>query len=169
MFKIPADRKLDTLREHRLRLPAYLRPDLIGRDRISSVMALSVFNVRDQIVTYMILSRIVCGKHFLYRIYYDPNDLYVLFFVMSADIVLLSEASLLYHHVDRFGVIHDIQPVADVLAVSVYRKLLARKHVVDYERDELLGELVWSVVIAAIRDKSREMICIDICLYHKIR
>ena len=75
------------------------------------------------------------------------NDLDVLLLVVTAYVVLLSEAALLKHHVDSLCVIHNIQPVADVLAVTVYGKLLARQYIVDDQRDELFRELVRSVVV----------------------
>ena len=132
-------------------------------------MTLSVLNICDEVIIDMCLPLVICGQHFLYRIYYDLNDLDILLLVMAADIILLTKAPFFKHHVDGLCVIHDIQPVTHVLAVPVYRQLLARQDIIDDERDELFRELVWSVVITAVRYHGREMICVNICLYHEIR
>ncbi len=46
----------------------------------------------------------------------------------------------------------DIEPVARVLAVAVDRQRLALNDVVNHERNQLLGEVVRSVVVGAVRD-----------------
>ena len=90
------------------------------------------------------------------------NDLDVLLLIMSADIVGLKQPSLLLYHIDRLGMILDIEPVTNVLAVSVNGKLCTLKSIVDHKRDELLGELVRAIVIGAVGYIGREMIRIHI-------
>ena len=60
---------------------------------------------------------------------------------MSADVICLEQTSLLLYHVDSLGMIHNIEPVADILAVTIYRKLLALERIVDDQRDQFLREL----------------------------
>ena len=78
------------------------------------------------------------------------DDLDVLLLVVSADIVSLEQSSLLLYHVDGLRMILYIQPVADIFAVSVYRKLLAVKGIVDDQRNQLLGELERTVIVGAV-------------------
>ena len=97
------------------------------------------------------------------------DDLDVLLLVVSADIVSLEQSSLLLYHVDGLRMILYIQPVADIFAVSVYRKLLAVKGIVDDQRDQLLGELERAVIVGAVGDIGREMIGIHVCLHQHVR
>ena len=97
------------------------------------------------------------------------DDLNVLLLVVSADIVSLEQSSLFLYHVDGLRMILYIQPVADIFAVSVYRKLLAVKGIVDDQRDQLLGELVRTVIVGAVGDIGREMIGIHVCLHQHVR
>ena len=48
------------------------------------------------------------------------------------------------------GVVLDVEPVADVVAVAVDRQGLALQGVEDHQRDQLLGELVGAVVVRAV-------------------
>ena len=88
---------------------------------------------------------------------------------MSADVVSLTQTSLLLHHIDALRVVVDIQPVTHILAVAVHRKLLALQRIVDDQRDQLLRELVRSVIVGAVCDVRRELVSINVCLYQHIR
>ena len=87
---------------------------------------------------------------------------------MAAYIVCLEKLSLLLYHIDSLGMIPDIQPVTDILSVTINRELLALKRIIDNKRDKLLRELVRSIVIGAVCYIGREMICIHICSYQHI-
>ena len=50
---------------------------------------------------------------------------------MSADVVCLEEFALLLHHVDALCVVIDVEPVADIFTVAVYREVLPLKEAVD--------------------------------------
>ena len=80
------------------------------------------------------------------------DDLDVLLLVVSAHVVGLKQSSLLLYHINGFGMILYIQPVTDILAVAVDRKLFAVQGIVDDQRDQLLRELVRSVVVGAVGD-----------------
>ena len=110
----------------------------------------------------MSLSGIGIGKFFSEDIKNGVNDLDILLLIMSADIVGLKQPSLLLYHIDCLGMILDIEPVTNVLAVSVNGKLCTLKSIVDHKRDELLGELVRAVVVGAVGYIGREMIRIHI-------
>src|ERR1041385_6752637 len=64
------------------------------------------------------------------------GDVDVLVLVAAADVVDLAGLPLTKHELDARAVILDVQPVADLLAVAVERKLLAVKRVRHEERDE---------------------------------
>ena len=70
-------------------------------------------------------------KHLPQGVKDDMNDLNILLLIVSAHVIGLKQASLLLHHVDGLRVVLHIQPVAHVFAVSVDRKLLSVKRVVD--------------------------------------
>ena len=88
---------------------------------------------------------------------------------MSADIVCLEQTSLLLNHIDCLRVILNKQPVTDILAIAVDRKLLTLQCIVDNQRNQLLRELVRSIIVTAVRDICRELISVHICLYKHIR
>ena len=86
-------------------------------------MTLSVLDISDEILVDMGSSGIGARKFFPEDFKDGLDDLDVLLLVMSADIVGLKESSLLLNHIDCLGMILDIEPVTDVLAVAVYGKL----------------------------------------------
>ena len=69
--------------------------------------------------------------------------------IMSSDIIDFTGLSAVCHHIYSLAVILDIKPVSDLHAVSVYRKLLMMSDIVDHERNKLLRELIWTIVIGA--------------------
>ena len=52
-------------------------------------------------------------------------------FVETADIVSLGNLTLVENHIDGTGMIHYIQPVTNVLTLTIYRQWLAMTDVVD--------------------------------------
>ena len=62
-----------------------------------------------------------------------------------------------------------IEPVADIQAITVYREFLALQRIVDHEGNELLRELIRAVIIGAVRDIRREVICVHISFHQEIR
>ena len=97
------------------------------------------------------------------------NDLDILFLVVPANVVGLSQTSLLLYHVNALGMVVYIQPVADVLAVSIDRKLLALQRVVDDQRNQLLRKLIGAVIVRAIGNIGRKFVGIDVRFNQKIR
>ena len=88
---------------------------------------------------------------------------------MTADIIGLEESALLLNHINSLGVILNIEPVSDVQSVAVYRKLLAMKCIVNNKRNQLLRELVWSLVIDSVINICRELVGVHIRLDQHIR
>ena len=99
------------------------------------------------------------------------DDLYevdVLPLVEAADVVCVGDLSLMEDEVDGTCVVFHKQPVADVLALSVYGQRLAVADVVDEEGDQLLGELVGTVVVGAVGDDRRHSVCVVVCAHEVV-
>ena len=54
--------------------------------------------------------------------------------------------------------VRHVQPVADLLAVAIHRQRLAGQCVDDHQRDQLLGEVVGPVVVAAVGGEHRQAV-----------
>ena len=90
----------------------------------------------------------------------DLDDVDVLPFVEAADIVRLGNFAVMENHVDGAGMVFHEEPVAHVLALAINRERLLVADVVDEKRDELFGELVRAVVVAAVRDNRRHAVSV---------
>ena len=91
---------------------------------------------------------------------YHLDDVDVLPLVESSDIVCLSHLTLMEDDVDGTGVIHYIQPVAHVLTLAIHRQWLAVADIVDEQRNELLRELIRTVVVRTVGYDSRHSVCV---------
>src|SRR5699024_10675774 len=131
MLKEPLDCQTDAVFKTCLRIPAHFFFDLVRGNGITAVMAFTVFHIGDQILADQLLPGISFRKHLLKSIQNDVDDLDILLLIMSADIVGLEQASFLLNHIDSFGMVHYIEPVAHVFSVSVYRMLLTLNRVID--------------------------------------
>ena len=88
----------------------------------------------------------------------DLDDVDVLPFVETADVVRLGNLPVMENYVDSAGVVFHEEPVAHVLALAIDRKRLLVADVVDKKRDELFGELVRTVVVGAVRHDGRHAV-----------
>ena len=89
---------------------------------------------------------------------HDLDDVDVLPFVEAADVVSFGNLPVMENHVNCAGMVFDKEPVANILALAVNRQRLLVANVVDEQRDELLGELVRAVVVAAVRHDGRHAV-----------
>ena len=81
----------------------------LGRiDSVTHVMALTIRNIGDETFG---LAELTAD---------DFNDIDVFHFVMSADIIYFTDSSLVDNKVDGTAVILYIEPVSNILALSVY-------------------------------------------------
>ena len=69
---------------------------------------------------------------------------------------------------DGRTVIADVNPVADVQTVAVDRHRLIAQQVADEQRDQLLGELVGTVVVAAARDDRGQAERVDVTPHQEV-
>jgi len=111
--------------------PAVISPDfLFGRNTLYPASATAIDTVSImQIEKKDFIPLLQSDDVFLF------NYLNILLFIVSADIVSFKQPSLLLYHINGFGMIIHIQPVAHILAVAVYRKLPAVQRIVDNERN----------------------------------
>ena len=86
------------------------------------------------------------------------DDLKVGPLVASAHIVGLAEASLRCNHGQRAGMVLDIEPVPDVVALAIDRQRFAFERVQDHQRDQLFGEMVGPVIVRAVGDDDRKAV-----------
>ncbi len=77
----------------------------------------------------------------------DLDDIDVLPFVETADVVGFSNLAFVEDEVDCSCMILNVEPVSYILSLAVYRKRFPVADVVDKERDEFLWELVRAVVV----------------------
>ena len=65
--------------------------------------------------------------------------------------------------IDSTCMILDIEPVTHILALAIDRKRLAVTDVIDKERNKLLRELIWAVVVRAVGHDGRHAVSVMIC------
>ena len=71
--------------------------------------------------------------------------------------------------IDRAAMVDNMQPIANLHAVAVDRQRFALHAVMDHQRNQLLGKLIWAIVIRAACDVQRHAECFVICAADKIR
>ena len=59
------------------------------------------------------------------------DDFNVLLLVVSANIVSLTKLALFLNHIDSLSMVHNIEPVTNVLTIAVNWKCLTVKSIVD--------------------------------------
>ena len=128
-------------------------------------MAETVCDIRNQLKT--VSFRIFQDS--IDSLYHDLDQVYILPLVETSDIIGLGYLSLMENHINRTGMVLDIQPVAHILALAIYRKRLTITYVIDEQRDKLLRELIWTVVVRAIRNNCRHAVSVMICSYKMVR
>ena len=148
VVEVPADGLLDALLELERRLPAQLALQLGGIDGVAHVVAGAVRDIGDQIH----VGALGTAQHPVHRVDQHLDDVDVLPLVEAADVVGVAHLALVEDEVDGAGVILDIEPVAHVLALAIDRQRLAVTDIVDEQGDELLWELVRTVVVRAVGD-----------------
>ena len=96
------------------------------------------------------------------------DDVDVLPLVEASDVVGFGYFSLMEDEIDGTGMVFYKEPVAYVLALAIDREGLAVADVVDEKWNKFLRELVWAIVVGAIRHYGRHSIRIMISSYEVI-
>src|SRR5437867_152554 len=108
-------------------------------------MAEAVANVRDK------------GLGFAENLEKRAHDVDVGSLRLATDVVdLILHPTARAHRPQCRGVIRHVQPVTHVAAVTVDRKRLIAEGTGDHEGDELLRELIWSVVVRTASGYARQ-------------
>ena len=64
------------------------------------------------------------------------------------------------NHINRTRMILYIQPVAHILTLTIHRQWLAMTDIIDEQRNQLLRELIRTIIIRAVGHNSRQAISI---------
>src|SRR5260370_28090684 len=73
----------------------------------------------------------------------------VLQLASAAYVVDFAIPSLAKNQVEGAAVIGDVDPVADVLAISIHRQRLARERSRNHQPNKFFGKLDWTIVVGA--------------------
>ena len=113
----------------------------------------------------------ICDEalRFSQRLTDELHDIDITHLIVPADIIHLAHTAMLQNEIDGLAVILHIQPVTHILSISIDRKRLIRECIRDHERDQLLGELIRPIVIAAAGNRHRQSIRPVIRPHKKIR
>ena len=156
VIKIPFYSFLDTLLKLERWLPTPFLLQLSRVDGETHIMTLSVCYISDeiQILAFLSAEQTVNGLDNLL------DDIDILPLVETADVIGLGNLTLVENHIDGTGMIYYIQPVAHVLTLTIYWQWLAMTDVVDEQRNQLLRELVWTIVVRAVGHDGWHTVCI---------
>ena len=148
VVEIPLHGLLDTFLELETGFPTEFALELAGVDGIAHVVALAVGDVGDEVEVFAFLAseQAVDGLDD----YLDDVD--VLPLVEASDVVGLGYLAVVEYHVDGTGMVFNIESVAHVLAFAVHWQWLAVTDVVDEKGNQLLGELIGSIIVRAVGD-----------------
>src|SRR5260370_5503509 len=153
VFQIPADGCMVAALKRLHRAPVQFALDLARVNRVPPVVAGAVLDERDHLTGW---NGGVVRAQFVEQLANRGDNVQVLFFAAPTDVVGFSNAALGEHGANGAAVILDVEPVANVFAVTIHRERLAGASVQDDERDQFFGELVGSVIIGAVGGQNRE-------------
>ena len=156
VLEIPLYRFFDTLLKLERWLPAEFLLELARIDGVTHIVPLSVCYISNQIQ----VSTLRATEQSIHGLDYHLDDIDVLPLVETADVVSLGNLTLVENHIDGTGMVYYIQPVAYILALTIYWQWLAMTDVVDEQWNQLLWELVWTVVVRAVGYDGRHTVCI---------
>ena len=79
------------------------------------------------------------------------DDVNVLPLIEAADVVSFSNLALVENQVNSAGMVFNIEPVAHIFALAIYRQRLAVAYIIDEKRDEFFRELRRTVIVGSMR------------------
>ena len=140
VVEVPGDGLLDAFFEGRLWEPAQLVVDLRGIDGVAAVVAGAVFYVFDE------------GLGLAEGL---ENGLYhgeVVPLVVPSDVIYFPFAAFTNDEVDGAAMVFRVEPVPHVGPVAIDGEGLIFQRMNEHEGDELLRELVWTIIVGAAGD-----------------
>ena len=138
---------------------------LAAVDGITQVMSGTVGHIGNQVHILTFLA----AKQTIHGIDHHLDDVDVLPFIETADIVGFRNLSLMENQVDGTGMVFHIEPVAYVLALAINGQPLAVADIVDEQRNQFLGELVRTVVVGAVGYDNRHAVSVVEGTYEMVR
>ena len=117
VLQVPFHRLLNPLFKLQARFPAQFLLQLSRIDGVAHVVTLAVRYVCYQVHVFSFLA----SQQTVHGLDYYLDDVDVLPFVETANVVGLGHFPLMEDKVDGTGVVYHVQPVAHVLALAVYR------------------------------------------------
>ena len=152
MIEIPGDGFEDAALKGLLRLPAQITLDLARIDGITAIVPGAVFHKCDLITVGLAVferSQLVQG---------GANGLHhfqIGFFVVAAHVVSFTNDAFVQHASDGQTVVSHIEPIANLLTVTINGQGLARQGVVDHQGDQLFREMIGPVIVGAVGGEDR--------------
>ena len=128
-------------------------------------MALAVGNISDKVHVFTFFT----SKQAVNSVDDNLYDVDVLPLVESSDVVCLRHVSFMEYKVDGTGMVFNIEPVAHILALAIYRQRLTVTYVVDKQRYQFLGELIRAVVVRAVGHDGRHTVSVVEGTYKVVR
>ena len=119
-------------------------------------MAEAVGNVCDEVEIFAFFST----EESVNGIDDDLDDVDVLPLVEATDVVGFCHFALMEDEVDGTGMVFYKEPVAHVFALAIDRQRLAVADVIDEERNQLLRELVRTIVVGAVGHDGRHAVSV---------
>ena len=156
VVKIPLHGFLNTLLKLQTWLPTKFSLKLSRVDGITHIVPLSIGNVSYQIH----IRTLRATEQSIYRLYHHLDDVDVLPLVEATDVVSLGYLSLMENQVDGSRMVLHIQPVSHVLTLTIYWQWLAMADVIDEQWNQLLRELIRTIVVGAVGHDGRHTVSI---------
>ena len=125
-------------------------------DGVTGIMAKAVGNVCDEVEVFAFLA----SKETVNGIDDYLDDVDVLPLVKATDVVGFGYFALMEDEVDGTGMVFYKEPVAHVLAFAIDRQWLAMADIIDEERNQLLRELVRTIVVGAVGHDGRHAVSV---------
>ena len=157
MGQIPVDGLVDAIGELCLRQPAQLVVDLGGVDGVAHIVSLAVGDVGDEALR---LAQLLADQ---------LHDVDVPHLVVTADVVDLAHPAITEDEVDGLAVILHIQPVADIQPLAVHRQWLVIQRIGDHQWDQLLREVIRTVVVGAAAHRDGQAVGAVVRQHQQIR
>lgn len=82
----------------------------------------------------------------------------VLLLIMAADVVGLADHTFGHDFVQCTGMVFDVKPITDLVTFAVDRQRLAFQRIENDQRDQLLREMAWAIVVRAIGNQGRQAV-----------
>ena len=112
-------------------------------DKADLLTAGAQFGIRQQFIQHI-------ADHF--------HDLQIGLLIVPADIVRLPCLTARQDEAQGLGVIVDVQPVADIVSLTIYRQGLAGDGIEDHQGNQFFRKLIGTIVIGTVGDERGQAI-----------